>query len=35
MGSYIVENAEIDTAKVLLRSYIVQKAKIRYDWGFN
>ena len=33
MGSYIVENVKIMTAKTGLRCYIVQKAKITYGWG--
>ena len=35
LGSYIVENVEIDTAKVRLGYYIVKKTKLRYDWDFN
>ena len=35
LGSYIVENVELDTAKVRLGYYIVKKAKLRYGWDFN
>ena len=34
MEFYIVGNAKKGTAKTRLESSIVQKAKIRYTWGF-